>query len=94
MTPKETEMLARHLGHDVATHKEWYRLAHSTIELTKVSAVIIKAPPPTRGRLLVFVRFRPPARMDTASHPCHPDKYKTAFSIHLVFNILDARIIT
>ena len=56
--------------------------------------------PPTRGRLLVFVRFRLPARagggacgrMDTASHPCHPDIYKTAFSIHLVFNILDANI--
>ena len=33
-------------------------------------------------------------RMDTASHPCHPDIYKTAFSIHLVFNILDTSINT
>lgn len=36
MDDKEVEMLARHLGHDVATHKGWYRLAHSTLELSKV----------------------------------------------------------
>ena len=45
-----------------------------------------------------FVRRRVRAaaapRMDTASHPCHPDIYKTAFSIHLVFNILDTSINT
>ena len=32
--------------------------------------------------------------MDTASHPCHPDIYKTAFLIHLVFNILNTSINT
>ena len=36
MSDKEVEQLARHLGHDPKTHKEFYRLAHSTIELSKV----------------------------------------------------------
>ena len=36
MSDKEVEQLARHLGHDAKTHKEFYRLAHSTIELSKV----------------------------------------------------------
>ena len=60
-----------------------------------VSTMMIIKAPPTRGRLLVFVQFRSPAcagGMDTAFHPCHPDK--TAFSIHLVFNILDTGINT
>ena len=26
--------------------------------------------------------------------PCHPDIYRTAYSIHFVFNILDASIIS
>jgi hypothetical protein len=38
MTERELEMLATHLGHDPKTHKEYYRLAHSTIELSKVRA--------------------------------------------------------
>ena len=37
MSDKEVEQLARHLGHDAKTHKDFYRLAHSTIELSKVS---------------------------------------------------------
>jgi len=41
MTTKEFEMLANHLGHDVKTHKENYRLSHSTVELTKVSHLLL-----------------------------------------------------
>ncbi|XP_078322178.1 uncharacterized protein LOC144621976 isoform X2 [Crassostrea virginica] len=41
MTDNELDMLARHLGHDVKTHKENYRLSHSTRELTKVSQLLI-----------------------------------------------------
>lgn len=37
MTENEVEMLARHLGHDAKTHKEYYRLSHHTIELSKVN---------------------------------------------------------
>ena len=36
MTKGELDMLAKHLGHDTKTHKEYYRLAHSTLELSKV----------------------------------------------------------
>jgi hypothetical protein len=36
MTESELSMLATHLGHDPKTHREFYRLAHSTLELTKV----------------------------------------------------------
>lgn len=42
MTENEVEMLARHLGHDAKTHKENYRLSHSTRELTKVQCIIDK----------------------------------------------------
>ncbi|XP_050391798.1 uncharacterized protein LOC126810662 [Patella vulgata] len=41
MTDKEVEILATHLGHDVKTHKEFYRLANSTIELSKVSQMML-----------------------------------------------------
>lgn len=40
MNEKELDMLATHLGHDVKTHKENYRLAHSTRELTAVSIFV------------------------------------------------------
>jgi len=36
MTDKEVEMLATHLGHDVKTHREYYRLHSSTVELSQV----------------------------------------------------------
>ncbi|ESO87574.1 hypothetical protein LOTGIDRAFT_166454 [Lottia gigantea] len=41
MTPKEIETLATHLGHDVNTHKNFYRLHSSTIELSKVSHMLL-----------------------------------------------------
>jgi len=36
MSESELEFLARHLGHDVKTHKEFYRLSSSTVQLSKV----------------------------------------------------------
>jgi hypothetical protein len=36
MTESELGHLARHLGHDAKTHKEFYRLNHSTVQLSKV----------------------------------------------------------
>jgi len=36
MNDKEVDMLATHLGHDAKTHKEYYRLHSSTLELSKV----------------------------------------------------------
>ena len=36
MTDKEVKTLATQLCHDTKTHKENYRLSHSTRELTKV----------------------------------------------------------
>ncbi|KAJ8050000.1 hypothetical protein HOLleu_03005 [Holothuria leucospilota] len=38
---REVEWLAGHLGHDVATHKHYYRLQESTIELCKVSKLLL-----------------------------------------------------
>jgi len=40
MNTNELENLARHLGHDPKTHKEYYRLSHSTVQLSKVQLVI------------------------------------------------------
>ena len=36
MTEAEIEHLARHLGHDPKTHKDFYRLTDSTVQLSKV----------------------------------------------------------
>jgi len=36
MSDKEVEILARHLGHDAKTHKDFYRLSDSTVQLSKV----------------------------------------------------------
>ncbi len=40
---KETEVdwLARHLGHDINVHREFYRLHESTIEIAKVSKLLL-----------------------------------------------------
>ena len=37
----ELEWLARHLGHDVSIHREYYRLQESTLELSKVSRLLM-----------------------------------------------------
>ena len=33
--------LARHLGHDVRVHREFYRIHESTIEIAKVSKLLL-----------------------------------------------------
>ncbi|XP_071830278.1 uncharacterized protein [Apostichopus japonicus] len=38
---QEVEWLASHLGHDVAIHKQYYRLQESTVELCKVSKLLL-----------------------------------------------------
>lgn len=40
MNDNELGHLSRHLGHDPKTHKEFYRLTHSTIQLSKVNKSI------------------------------------------------------
>lgn len=37
----ELEWLARHMGHDLAVHREYYRLHDSTLELAKVSKLLL-----------------------------------------------------
>jgi hypothetical protein len=44
MSESELDALARHLGHDVTTHRNNYRLYHATRELTVVSALDCFAP--------------------------------------------------
>ena len=36
----ELDWLARHLGHDITVHREYYRLHESTIELAKVGKIL------------------------------------------------------
>ena len=40
---KETEVdwLARHLGHDIRVHRDFYHLHESTIEIAKVSKLLL-----------------------------------------------------
>ena len=37
----ELEWLARHMGHDLSIHKEYYRLHDHTIELSKISRLLL-----------------------------------------------------
>ncbi|XP_072389472.1 uncharacterized protein [Diabrotica undecimpunctata] len=41
MSENEYDWLARHLGHDIRVHREFYRLHESAVELTKVSRLLI-----------------------------------------------------
>ena len=41
MTGSELDWLARHLGHDIQVHRDFYRLHESTVELAKVSKLLI-----------------------------------------------------
>lgn len=41
MTNTELDWLAKHLGHDISVHRDFYRLQDSTIELAKVSKLLI-----------------------------------------------------
>ena len=52
----EIDWLARHLGHDIRTHRPYYRLHESTVELAKISKLLIAVdngdPQQWRGRSL------------------------------------------
>ena len=37
----ELEWLAKHMGHDLSIHNQYYRLADSTLELAKVSKLLL-----------------------------------------------------
>ena len=39
----ELEHLANHLGHNIAVHRDYYRLQDSAIELAKVSKLLLAA---------------------------------------------------
>jgi len=41
MTPVEIQWLSNHLGHEVTTHKNKYRLHAPSIELTKVGKLLM-----------------------------------------------------
>ena len=38
----EVDWLARHLGHDITVHREYYRLHDSSVELAKISKLLLK----------------------------------------------------
>lgn len=41
LSESELEWLARHMGHDLAVHREYYRLHDHTLELSKVSRLLL-----------------------------------------------------
>lgn len=41
MTENEYDWLARHLGHDIRVHREFYRMHENAIELTKISRILL-----------------------------------------------------
>jgi len=59
MSNTELESLARHLGHDMQTHKENYRLSHATRELTVVSTNNLKALVQLLKKCYTQAMFRP-----------------------------------
>ena len=46
----EMDMIASHLGHDLAVRRRYYRLQDSTIELSKIARLLVS----TEGRLGEF----------------------------------------
>lgn len=42
LTEGEVDWLARHLGHDIRVHREYYRLHDSSIELAKISKLLLE----------------------------------------------------
>ena len=49
---QEIDWLARHLGHDIRTHREYYRLHESTIEIAKVSKLLLAVDSGKAGELI------------------------------------------
>lgn len=43
LTNNDMDWLARHLGHNIAVHRQYYRLHDSTLELAKVSKLLLAA---------------------------------------------------
>ena len=41
MTPGELQFLSSHLGHDVSTHKNKYRIHSTAVEITKVGKLLM-----------------------------------------------------
>jgi len=41
LTELDVDWLARHLGHDIRVHRQFYRLHESTAELAKVSKLLL-----------------------------------------------------
>ena len=41
LTEVDVDWLARHLGHDIRVHREFYRLHESSTELAKVSKLLL-----------------------------------------------------
>ena len=41
LSESEFDWLPRHMGHDIAVHREYYRLQESTLELVKVSKLLL-----------------------------------------------------
>lgn len=39
---RDLELLARHLGHSINVHREFYRLPHNTLQLAKVSKLLLQ----------------------------------------------------
>ena len=41
LSANDLEMLARFMGHDIAIHKEYYRLPENTLQLAKCSKIML-----------------------------------------------------
>ncbi len=48
---EELEWLANHLGHDIKTHRNYYRLPHNSVELAKISKLLYLS---TSGNLQIL----------------------------------------
>ncbi len=49
-TESELEWLARHMGHDLSVHREYYRLHDHTLELSKISRLLFEVDQGNAGR--------------------------------------------
>ena len=51
LTESEMDQVAMHLGHDLTVHRRYYRLQHSTVELSKVSRLLMSTEDKLEGGL-------------------------------------------
>ena len=87
----EMDWLAKHLGHDIRTHRNYYRLHDSTVEMAKVSKLLIALessnPSSWKGKSLDSIDLSPDIVLDEEGEG-DPTSTVGMYTIFIAVNIL------